>query len=331
MSSDTTFVAVRQRESNFELLRIAAMGFVIAHHFLIATGKVDYYRSAPCGGELPNAFLVCGVNCFILISGYFGINLKARKFFRLIFTILFVAAAETLLASIPPVSGFFNLRYAIHRTIPVFGDSNWFIPSYIGLMLVSPVLNKATSGATHGELAKWTAILTALDFYAYLFGITPVSATGYNLFHFIYLYILGQFLRKTTVKASRHTCLAIYVIACTAAYTVSQLIGTGFTAFAYNSPQTVVASCALFLFFSKLDIQSRTVNRIASAVFCVFLFHYSVIHNLKSVHSATGTTAVFATVFAAGTMLGLSANRIWETLCGLAAGTAHAAGKRRGK
>ena len=62
------------RQSNFELLRIVAMLLIVAHHFLIATGRLDYRSGTLRGGELVNSFCVVGVNCFILISGYFGIK-----------------------------------------------------------------------------------------------------------------------------------------------------------------------------------------------------------------------------------------------------------------
>lgn len=78
-------LAKNTRESNFELLRIVAMTFIVVHHFFIATGKVDYFHAGRYGGEFANSFLVCGVNCFILISGYFGIKLRASGFFQVSF------------------------------------------------------------------------------------------------------------------------------------------------------------------------------------------------------------------------------------------------------
>ncbi len=305
-------LAKNTRESNFELLRIVAMTFIVVHHFLIATGKVDYFHAGRYGGEFANSFLVCGVNCFILISGYFGIKLRASGFFKFVFTILFVALVETVLASVSGISHYFNLRYAIHRIIPVFSDSNWFVPSYIGLMLVSPVLNKATSNASQKELTAWAAIVAALNFYAYAFSITPVNSTGYNLFHFISLYVFGQFFRRVPSRCNGFAALAIYIASSVAAYIVSLLVAPGFTAYSYNSPQILVASCGLFVFFSKIRLRSRVVNLIASGMFCVFLFHYSIIYNLKDGYTALEVVCVFLVAFLGGTLIGLAANRLWR-------------------
>ena len=186
---NATLPARKPRESNFELLRIVAMIFIVAHHFLIASGNINYYSPTLCGGEFANSFLVCGVDCFILISGYFGIKCNVYKFLKIVFLILLTVFIEYILATIPATSRFINLHYAVHHIVPLFKDTNWFIPSYIGLMLLSPILNKALEHASSKELTVWTAAMTVLCLYSYFFSITPVDTTGYNLIQFIYLYI----------------------------------------------------------------------------------------------------------------------------------------------
>ena len=98
---NATLPARKPRESNFELLRIVAMIFIVAHHFLIASGNINYYSPTLCGGEFANSFLVCGVDCFILISGYFGIKCNVYKFLKIVFLILLTVFIEYILATIP--------------------------------------------------------------------------------------------------------------------------------------------------------------------------------------------------------------------------------------
>ena len=52
---NATLPARKPRESNFELLRIMAMIFIVAHHFLIASGNINYYSPTLCGGEFANS------------------------------------------------------------------------------------------------------------------------------------------------------------------------------------------------------------------------------------------------------------------------------------
>ncbi len=300
----------KTRESNFELLRIVAMMFIVAHHFLIATGKVDYYSASLHGGELANSFLVCGVDCFILISGYFGIRAGGGKFIRFATLIALTLSAEALLAAIPATSDLINLPYAIHRIVPFFKDSNWFIPSYIGLMLLSPILNKALDNATQKELSLWTAALTLLCLYSYFFSITPIDTTGYNLVQFIYLYILGRFLRRNCQGVRIPPAATMYVCGSLMAYAVSAFIKPGFTAFAYNSPQILMASCGLFMLFKNIKLRSKTVNAIASTMFCVFLFHYSIIYNVKGGCPTSKVALVYLASFAGGMAIGTLAKLI---------------------
>ena len=81
---------MKKRESNFELLRIVLMLLIIVGHLLLnseklgAIGTKEYYIT-----NIMRSFTVFGVNGFILLSGYFGINLNYKKLIRLDIKILF--------------------------------------------------------------------------------------------------------------------------------------------------------------------------------------------------------------------------------------------------
>ncbi len=80
----------QERSSNIELLRILSMFLVLTIHYIP-------YRTLPTHDtlahdtlgtlfdlELRSISFVC-VNCFILISGYFGIRWKLKSFSNLLF------------------------------------------------------------------------------------------------------------------------------------------------------------------------------------------------------------------------------------------------------
>lgn len=309
--SKKSSVPTKSRESNFELLRIVAMMLIVAHHSLIAIGMVDYYSPQVREGELANSFLVCGVDCFVLISGYFGINFRLSKLVRFCFTIAFVAVVEIVAASIPGVGQYINLHYALHKILPFFRDSNWFIPSYLGLMVVAPVVNKAIANASRAELVGWMIGLSLLNLYAYIFSVGAISSAGYNLFNIVYLYFVGRILSISCVcegNANIVRCVGIimYVAGSIAAYFVSVAIEPGFRAFAYNSPQVVSSAVGLFVFFGSLRFCSRVVNLVGGAVFCVFLSHYAIIYCI--VDSSRLTVGEFFVVaFVAGITIGIAA------------------------
>ena len=96
------------RKSSFELLRLILMVMIIVHH-CIAHGlmlkELPDYPDAQIfihDSEMPvfimlNSLCICAVNCFVLISGYFGIHTSWRKAFFLIFALLFYTLIFTTL------------------------------------------------------------------------------------------------------------------------------------------------------------------------------------------------------------------------------------------
>ena len=64
------------RDSNFELYRIVAMLLIIAHHFVVNSGILDKAYEAPLSANSIFLFLFgawgkTGINCFMMITGYF--------------------------------------------------------------------------------------------------------------------------------------------------------------------------------------------------------------------------------------------------------------------
>ena len=92
----------KERLSNIELLRILSMLMVIGLHCnYVSLGiPTEHTLSANTFGEclrivIENACLV-SVNVYVLISGYFGIHLKAEKVFRYLFQVFFFASVVVL-------------------------------------------------------------------------------------------------------------------------------------------------------------------------------------------------------------------------------------------
>lgn len=84
----------RERDSNLELLRIVSMFLVLIIHYIPTRGAVtadalslNYWYSLG-SLELKSLSFVC-VHCFILLSGFFGIQWKLKSFLSLLFQIIF--------------------------------------------------------------------------------------------------------------------------------------------------------------------------------------------------------------------------------------------------
>ena len=62
-----------QRQSNIELLRIISILMIVIHHVLVH-GIYNAVNNSTL--HFIDSFVIYGVNIFLLISGYFTINLK---------------------------------------------------------------------------------------------------------------------------------------------------------------------------------------------------------------------------------------------------------------
>lgn len=66
----------KQRDSNLELYRIIVMFLIVAHHYVVNSGLLDVIFEAPLTGVSATMLIFgawgkTGINCFVLITGYF--------------------------------------------------------------------------------------------------------------------------------------------------------------------------------------------------------------------------------------------------------------------
>lgn len=202
----------RTRDSKFELLRIISMVFIIIHHYVYHGGLIFHASGSNlCLGVLLLPLGKIGVNLFVLISGYFLINSKFRikKVINLwIKTIFFSIMIVILGALFFKNMSFANLLEAIHplKCLRMY----WFIPSYLGLYMLSPFLNKLLN-----SLDKNKYIYLICMFMIGLI-ILPQSFAFNNyvggISWFIFLYIVGAYFKLYGIKAKYLRILMVGIL-----------------------------------------------------------------------------------------------------------------------
>ena len=283
---------VKQRESNFELLRLVAILLVLLTHadfFALSGPNQTEINNQPIESVLRIFFqvisLVC-VNIFVLISGWFSIRPSKKGALNLLFQILFyqivVFITVVIFAGKP-----FNLMDVKH--IFLFTSSHWFIKSYIFLFLLAPVLN---SFVAHSSRKVFKFVLLAFFAYQTIYGWLLPSATnyiqgGYSPLSFIGLYLLARYLNvyKPTIiqKSVRWDMVMIFVIVITvtALCVLPEWIGLPLNAvYAYNfltyiSPSTLFMSVLLLGLTSKIRITNCLVNSLAASSLAVYMVYVS--------------------------------------------------------
>ena len=262
-----------------ELARIVAMLMIVIGHFILTYGlwggpgfisRQDVTK--PISSYLYVGFYslcVVGANVFILISGYFTIHLTWKSFLSYYFLCLFYNAAVFLIDTF--VFDSFSWK-ALVKVFLVDKTVNWFFRAYFWLMLISPLLNKALEHLSLWELRLGVLLLLFLNCFSG-FVLQEYNTNGYNVYNFVFLYVMGNWIGKEsyTSKVSQGGAIAIYLGGCllTSLVAIFFLMRTDMSIrqiFAYNNPLIVFASAGLILFFSRLRFISKSVNLIASTV-----------------------------------------------------------------
>lgn len=268
------------RQSNIELLRIISMIMVLCVHFTGATFNLPYQMTltditnvSSISKTLMECFSIIGVNCFVLISGYFGIKPSIKSILNFILTcVIYSVSIYTIYYFIKPEIYDYT---DIINSFAIFSHTDlWFIPAYFGLYLISPILNNGVNGISKRKFTYLLIALTFINVYLGWFWQGKINPTGYNIMQMIYIYIIGRFL-NLHVKRNQKS-IYIYLIGYFTAYIflfMSTFICDNKMAYAYNSPFVICTSIFFFLIFTTFKFKNQYINFIASSAFSVYLIH----------------------------------------------------------
>lgn len=185
----------RVRLSNFELLRIVAMFGIVLHHLVIkgasTCGYVTPYNYEKDGfiGLILNSLVVGGVNCFVLITGWFGVSKPFKGFLKVFSETVVFGLISYLFVSICESS--FSFRFMFDS---VDFRNNWFVNSYLMLLLLTPIMEKSLANIQYDELKKWIILLCIFNI-VFVFLFRNLNDNGYNVIQFIFLYYIARFLK----------------------------------------------------------------------------------------------------------------------------------------
>lgn len=225
---------------------------------------------------LAEQICIVGVNIFVLISGWFGIKPSFKGFCSLLFQVFFWGIIITLIG------------LACHLEIPVkstlkvfcFGGYYWFVIAYIGLYVVSPLLNSYIDNTPPKQFLSLIVCFFIVEFvFGWIISSESFSC-GYSIISFIGLYLLARYIRLHSVKLKSTKPIfdiLMYCLMTIIPATVSFIgIKHGWTQLHplyYSSPFVVAASVFLFLFVSKFKFESKVIDWIGCSTFSVYIIH----------------------------------------------------------
>lgn len=238
------------------------------------------------------SFGIVGVDIFVLISGWFLINTRAKSFFSFFFQILTLWGGIFLLMLFTG-----NTQLSVKNVLEVFAFTkwDWFVKAYIVLMIIAPILNTYVKNSS--ERLQRNILIGFLVFqstYGWLGGANRFFVNGYGPLSFVGLYLLAQYIHSTIKQLETpHRIYRLFnlnkkcdLMVFIGSITINTFLNmTGLylgidisnTIYAYTNPFTIIAALYLLLFFSKINIKnSRIVNMLAAGSFAVYLIHSQV-------------------------------------------------------
>lgn len=284
----------KKRNSNFELLRLLSMYMIVFIH-------ANMYLSYFCQGRVRiifngwvNGICNIGVTCFILISGYFGLQFNIKKICKMECMMISFSLLETFILYIlmpQEMQGTVLLEQLIKSCFPVITRKYWFYSCYICLFCLSTYINKFIDWLKKEEFGRLLGILLLFfSVFPSVFYFEIIPDNGKGLFQMIIIYMLGRYLRKYEIRSlSKGWAITLFCVLWLVngiSHEIPISLGGIYHHLCKdNSITNIIMAVILFDSVSKCTFQSAMVNKMAKYVFAVFALNNSlvsvVMHLLK--------------------------------------------------
>ncbi|KIO78490.1 hypothetical protein TH53_03565 [Pedobacter lusitanus] len=277
------------RELNIELLRIVLMVMIVCHHFLMRgrglhllyTSENPHINDDALHGLFIDSFLIMTVNCFIFISGYYGIKFRVKTVLSLLVqAITYSIGIDIIFALFAGEAISFDTVYNGLLSVP--NGQWWFITTYFFLYLLSPFLNLAKKHLSKFQFLYILGVLMVINFIVgYILDPTSLGVlNGYSLFSFICIYFYGQaFSTHINFEKSKFFYLGTYLICSLLIFGMFVVslkysgVGLAWRAFFYNNPLVLISAVSFFFFFKKLKVSFKGISFFSSSVLAIYLIH----------------------------------------------------------
>lgn len=283
-------VKAKVRDSNLELYRIIVMLMIVAHHYVVNSGLLDLTYDAPFSCR--SVFLLLfgmwgktGINCFIMITGYFmcSSSITLTKFLKLLLEVVFYNIVIYLTFCVTGYTVFSAKQFLLY-SLPVQSVSDGFTSAFILFYLFIPFLNIMVHSMNRNQHLALTAL--CLFIYTVLGQMPGIQVTMNYVSWFIVLYFISSFVRLYPLKVfeSRRLWGELSLVAVLLSM-ASVLAGiylssrTGLRlAYYFVADSHAVFALAVafttFLFFKNIKVPySRMINAIGASTFGVLLIH----------------------------------------------------------
>lgn len=277
---------MKQRDTNIELFRCVVMLLIVAHHYMMHSGLLKVTPSNLTSFNSVYLYLFgmwgkVGVNCFVLITGYFMCqsNISLQKFLKLLLQVVFYKVLITICFFVSGIHDF-SIEGVLLSLLPFTDIDNGFVDCFMVFYLFIPFLNILIRSMT--EKQHKSLITLGLFVFCFWPQFHVFKVNSNYVVWFSVIYIIASYIRIYEIERKLPFyiwgCITIMMIAIASGSVVFLLLcGRQWPlllVYDCNSILAVVVSVALFVCFKQMPIQyHRWINIVASSTFGILLIH----------------------------------------------------------
>lgn len=309
MESKTTL-----RNSNVEIFRFLLMFGICVWHLLVHGFNLKSMGVVGGGQPTYNQLLIMSilapcVNCFMFISGYFGISFKREKAIRMFLqaTFFFVLIAIVRNVHLAPIifGERLDFSYFFLNPLPIANTVWWFLTYYFIIMILSPILEKGIEALSKNQF-RYT--LCALIIINCIGGFLNGRTGGSDLFGLLLVYLIGRYIKKYHVVIEAKYLVILYLCATMALFCSVSFLhysshdGFAWTMFRYSNPLIITAALSISLIVIGLKPRNielfNFLGRHCFAIYLVTEFTEQKIYSFwQRIYMQDGLLSVLAVIF----------------------------------
>ena len=275
------------RNSNLEALRILAMYMIVFIH-------ANMYLGHFCGGKtwlltngIVNGICNIGVTCFILISGYFGLNFRLRKLLKMEAMMISFSVIETILLCVfmpAKMQGAALLEQLVKTVCPFITRKYWFYSCYVCLFCFSGYINQFIEQLEKRAYQRLLAVSILLfSVFPTFFYFEIIPDNGKGLVQMVMIYLIGRYIHKYGVKRitlAKEIGLFVVLWAINGiSHEFPLEVGAIWHHFCKdNSITNLIMAVILFSWFKEWKIQSGIINKMTKNIFAIFALNNTLVN-----------------------------------------------------
>ena len=277
------------RESGIELFRIISMLLIVAHHYVVNSDVLKIANINPLSVNsiflnVLGAWGKTGINCFVLITGYFMCKsqISAKKFLKLLLELEFYRIVIYFTFVITGYSSF-SFKELILAIIPFTSVSTNFTGWFLLFFLLIPFLNVLVKNIT--ERQHVLLLIVLLFIYTVIGTLPKFSVTMNYVSWYIVLFVIASYVRLYPKKIYDSKklwgllALITFIISAISVVVFTYIgvkLGRDLKFYLLSDSNKVLAlllGFTAFMFFKNLKFKNSFINIVAASTFGVLMIH----------------------------------------------------------